>query len=205
MTEDRVRSTRATYDLIAGDYAARNSNPDERDWLTELVAALPAGGRVVDLGCGPGTDAIVLRADGFQTVGLDLSWSMLAIAQHAGVPVAQGDLRRLPFRDGAVDAVWSSAALLHVPREETVATLAEWRRVTRPGGGLGLITSNGEDEGWEVVPYARPPEGEPERRRWFVHRSREELVDALHDAGWHVEHVGARESHRRWHLVRARA
>ncbi|HVF20695.1 MAG TPA: class I SAM-dependent methyltransferase [Mycobacteriales bacterium] len=205
MSEDRVQSTRATYDLIAVDYTARNSNAADRDWLPELTASLPPGARVVDLGCGPGTDAVLLRAEGFDVVGLDLSTSMLTIARQAGVPVLQGDLRRLPLRDRSVDAVCSSASLLHVPREQTVATLVEWRRVTRDGGVLRLATSNGDDEGWEVVPYAPPPEGEPDRRRWFVHRTREELVDALHDAGWRVEHVGARESHRRWHLVRARA
>ena len=206
MTEDRVASTRATYDVIADDYAARQTTTvDSRDWLDELVVGIPSGARIVDLGCGPGTDAVLLRADGFDVIGLDLSTSMLAIARQAGVPVMQGDLRRLPLRDAAVDAVWSSAALLHVPREQTVSTLQEWRRVTRTGGVLALSTSNGDEEGWEVVPYAPPPEGEPDRRRWFVHRSRDELVDALHDAGWRVEHVGARESHRRWHLVRARA
>jgi len=206
VNDDRVASTRTTYDLIADDYHARNTGGTEpRDWYDEVTVGLPPGGRVADLGCGPGLDAAALREKGFDTVGLDLSTSMLFLARGYGVPVVQGDLRRLPFRDGALDGVCSSAALLHVPREETVATLAEWRRVTRPGGALALVTSNGDDEGWEVVPYAPPPEGEPDRRRWFVHRTRDELVTALGDAGWTVEHVGARESHRRWHLVRARA
>ncbi len=204
MTEDRVQSTRATYDEIADDYTGRK-DVGSRDWLDEILVGAAAGGLIIDLGCGPGFEARVMQGDGYRVVGLDLSTSMLQLARQAGVPGVQADLRRLPFADESADAVFSSASLLHVPREDTVPTLAEWRRVTRRGGLLALSTSNGEDEGWEVVPYAPPPEGEPDRRRWFVHRTRDELVDALHDAGWRVEHVGARESHRRWHLVRARA
>lgn len=201
---DPVAATRATYDQIAEAYAARNATTDERDWLDELIGAVPPGGVVVDMGCGPGSDASLLRADGYRAVGLDLSTSMLGLARARGVPVVQGDLRSLPLRDGSVDAVWSCASLLHVPREQTVATLAEWRRVTRVGGGLALSTSSGADEGWEVVPYAREQD-EPDRRRWFVHRTRDELVAAVTAAGWSVEHVGSRESHRVWHLLRARA
>ncbi|HVE62652.1 MAG TPA: class I SAM-dependent methyltransferase [Mycobacteriales bacterium] len=202
---DPVAATRATYDAIAADYAARNSGADPREWLDELTLGLSPGDTVVDLGCGPGIDAAALRAQGLLCLGLDLSTSMLDLARRHDVPVVQGDLRVLPFRDRSLDAVWSCAALLHVPRGETVATLVEWRRVTRPGGALRLSTSNGDDEGWEVVPYVQPPEGEPDRHRWFVHRTRDELVGALTHAGWQVEHVGSRESHRSWHLVRARA
>ena len=202
---DPVAATRATYDDIAEAYAARNApNVGARDWLDELAAAVPSGGVVVDVGCGPGADAALLRAAGHRAIGLDLSSSMLGLARRSGVPVVQADLRELPLRDRSVDAVWSSASLLHVPREQTVATLAEWRRVTRDGGGLALSTSSGADEGWEVVPYARAHD-EPERHRWFVHRTRDELVAAIAAAGWSVEHVGRRESHRVWHLVRARA
>jgi ubiquinone/menaquinone biosynthesis C-methylase UbiE len=201
---DPVAATRATYDLIAGAYAARARGTEaSRDWLGELTEGLEPGARVLDVGCGPGDDAALLRSSGMDVLGLDISTSMLALARAEGVPVVQADLRHLPVRDGAVDAVWSSASLLHVPREETTATLREWRRVTRPGGRLSLTTSNGDDEGWEVVPYDTPPEGEPDRRRWFVHRTRDELLAALADAGWQVEHVGSRESHRTWHLVRA--
>jgi len=203
---DPVASTRTTYDAIAGHYAARiTNNADARDWMDELVHALPSGGQVLDVGCGPGVDAAALRAQGFDCVGLDLSTSMLRLARDRGVPAVQGDLRRLPVRDASVDAVWSCASLLHVPREQTIATLAEWRRVTRDNGALALSTSDGDDEGWEVVPYAPPPEGEPDRRRWFVHRTIDELTAALSAAGWQVEFTGRRESHRVWHLVRAHA
>ncbi|HVE99053.1 MAG TPA: class I SAM-dependent methyltransferase [Mycobacteriales bacterium] len=201
---DPVAATRATYDAIAAAYAGRTRTVDERDWLDELVVAVPPGGTVVDVGCGPGREAELLQADGYRAIGLDVSTSMLALARRNGVPVVQGDLRSLPLRDGAVDAVWSCASLLHVPREQTVATLADWRRVTRDGGGLALSTSSGDDEGWEAVPFASEQD-ERDRRCWFVHRTRDELVSAVTAAGWSVEHVGSREGHRSWHLVRARA
>ena len=206
--DEVVAATRETYDEIAELYAARiDSNDEARDWLTELTADFPdQTARILDVGCGPGHDAAELTRRGHDVLGLDLSTSMLRLARAAGVHVVQGDLRRLPLTGDAVDVVWSSASLLHVPREQTAATLAEWRRVVRAGGRLALSTSSGDDEGWEVVPYAvTDPTAEVGRSRWFVHRTRDELVAALVSAGWQVEHVGERQSHRRWHLIRARA
>ncbi len=119
----------------------------------------------------------------------------------------RGDLRRPPLRTGAVGAVWSAAALLHVPRAEVSATLAQWRRVTRTGGQLALSTSLGDEDGWELVPYAAdggPPDEEP-LRRWFVHHDAGALVGQVTAAGWRVDDVSFYDGARRWVRVRATA
>jgi ubiquinone/menaquinone biosynthesis C-methylase UbiE len=69
-------------------------------------------------------------------IGLDLSRSMLGLAQHRGLPVVQGSLTALPLPDQSVDLVYSMKVLAHVPpiRE----ALAELARVVRPGGHLLL-------------------------------------------------------------------
>ena len=69
-------------------------------------------------------------------IGLDLSRSMLGLAQHRDLPVLQGSLTALPLPDQSVDLVYSMKVLAHVPpiRE----ALAELARVVRPGGHLLL-------------------------------------------------------------------
>jgi SAM-dependent methyltransferase len=138
--------------------------------------------------------------------GFDRSREMVRRAASAGVPVAYGDLRALPVRDGALDGLWSSAALLHVPRPEVPATLRGWRRVLRAGGVLGLSTSLGGDEGWEVVPYdvsAQPMSGDV--RRWFVHHDADERLGLIGAAGFRVKSATEGVSSRRWLMVLATA
>ena len=126
----------------------------------------------------------MLRARGFDAVGVGVDlWSgMLALAREQG-PVVHGDLRRPPLQDEAFDAVWSSAALLHMPMPDVARTLSAWHRLLRPGGRLGLSTSLGGQQGWELVPYATPKPVPKELSRWSVHDDREHLLTLLSEAG----------------------
>ncbi len=48
----------------------------------------------------------------------------------------------LPFRDGAVDEIWSSHALEHIRPADVAPTLTEWFRVLRPGGTAVIQVPN---------------------------------------------------------------
>jgi ubiquinone/menaquinone biosynthesis C-methylase UbiE len=112
------------------------------DRLTRLANALsyqvPAGRRVLDLGCGTGDLAIKAAACGFVVTACDISAAMLQRAVSADV---QGLVdwvqlspvwRRLPFEDQSLDAVLASSVLEYV--EDPAAILREAARVLRPGG-----------------------------------------------------------------------
>lgn len=203
---DPVATTLAAYDLVAGDYATRNAaaTADHVAHQEEFAALVGAGGLVADAGCGPGRDALWFAARGLRVAALDGSRAMVTRAAAAGVPVARADLRALPVRDGALDGLWSSASLLHVPRPQVPAVLRDWRRCLRAGGVLGLTTSTGGDEGWEVVPYdvAAGPLAAPVQR-WFVHHDRDPLLALLAGAGLTVTSVAERIGARRWLQVLA--
>ena len=207
--DPRLEGTRATYDRIAVEYAARSGeddlSPEFRAWRAAAVAG--ARGPFVDLGCGPGRDLAVARAAGVPCLGIDVSPGMLALAAARGLPVVRGDLRRPPLRPGSVGTLYSAAALLHVPREDVAATLSAWRGLLQPGGTLRLSTSLGGDEGWEVVPYApdRGPTGGQRLERWFVHHELRGLTGLLAQAGFTVLEADVRTSHRRWAMVTALA
>lgn len=118
--------------------------------MTELtlgLAAPAAGRRVLDVASGFGQDALALRAQGGQVVGLEPSarmseWARLN-ADRAGDhrPFwVRGWSDALPFRDGTFDAVICKGAIDHFDRPERA--LAEMARVARPRGRVVLAIAN---------------------------------------------------------------
>ena len=196
---DYVERTRATYDAVSGLYQQRTASlwPElivHLDWFSSVVGS---SGRAVDVGCGPGRDTRALRDRGVAVVGLDLS---LAQLKTGGLPeVCVADLRALPVRSDSVDGVWCQAAFLHVPREDVVPTLSEFRRVLHPGGWLYLCTTEGDGERWETERYG------DDHPRWFVHHRRDALVLMLDRVGFEVISAEIETADRRWVSIRARA
>ena len=133
----------------AAEYALMDEAEDAMWWyravhsrlltaLADVLGAAPA--RVLDAGCGTGG---LLRALGSALPALELSGlefdpaAASRAAQKSGVPVAGGDVNRLPFRDGCFDAAVAVDVLCHRGVRENEA-LAELRRVLAPGGTLLL-------------------------------------------------------------------
>ncbi|TDD24454.1 class I SAM-dependent methyltransferase [Nonomuraea diastatica] len=130
------------YDSFAEAYSAETENS-----LINAYVARPAimalagdvtGRRILDAGCGSGPLSAALCERGAVVTGIDSSAGMLAVARRrlgddADLHVA--DLRDpLPFADGAFDDVVASLVLHYL--EDWGPTLAEMRRVLRPGGRL---------------------------------------------------------------------
>ena len=103
---------------------------------------LPAGARVLDVGCGPGRHAHALANRGFAVVGVDISsrFVTLAAAGPPGARFVRGDARRLPF-PGAFDATFSLCqggfGLLNGEAGD-LQVLTGMRDATRPGGVVAL-------------------------------------------------------------------
>lgn len=97
-----------------------------------------AGKRVLEIGGGVGTDGRQFARHGARYVDADLSTGSLALAKRAfevfGLTgrFINADAENLPFRDEAFDAVYSHGVLHHTP--DTTRTIAEVRRVLKPGG-----------------------------------------------------------------------
>jgi len=72
-------------------------------------------------------------------------------------------------------------------------------RFLRRGGDLG------DGEGWEAVPYAaaRGPQGGQRLERWFVHHEFDTLLSVITGAGFVVDRVDTRTTHRAWAMVSA--
>ncbi len=134
---------RRSYDRSAATYDARFRAHQREKYAVMLDDGPDLGrGPWLDLGCGTG----LLRAyltergrDAAALVGLDFSRAMLARARTGGLPVAQGALDALPFRNGAFGAVLAFTVLRIIPDVEAEPrTLAEIARVLARGGVLVL-------------------------------------------------------------------
>jgi ubiquinone/menaquinone biosynthesis C-methylase UbiE len=111
-------------------------------WSTydALIAFAPLGKRILVPGCGFGDDAIRLARLGADVCASDLSPDIVEIARHRAVAMAVPNIRfdvlpaeRMDYPDDSFDLVFFNDILHHV---DIPATLAEARRVLRPGGTL---------------------------------------------------------------------
>lgn len=110
----------------------------------EVVEAIEGGslpaGRVLDLGCGTGTNCIYLARHGWQAVGVD--FSRVAIrrarrkARRAGVDCRfhHADVTELGFLEDRFDFVLDIGCLQGVPAERRALYAQDVARLARPGG-----------------------------------------------------------------------
>lgn len=161
------------YDRNAAEYAERAYSRNLDFLLEPFCQAVPAGGRVLDLGSGPGRDSLALTARGYAVISIDRSLGLLR--QHrerGGSNLVRGDLSWLPFRNGVFDGVWACASLLHVAKARLIFTLNEARRVLRSEGVLFLSVKAGAGESTDA-----------DGRFWALYEEGE-LADALTIAGF---------------------
>jgi demethylmenaquinone methyltransferase/2-methoxy-6-polyprenyl-1,4-benzoquinol methylase len=149
-----MRLRRVYYDLFSSVYDrvialhSGDASARLRDLLIDRTG-VQAGGMLLDL-CS-GTGAVALRArratgpDGL-VIGLDFSWGMIRRARAnaarmgvADVAFVVGDATRLPFAPASFDAVSCSHAMYELRPEARGRTLAEARRVLRPGGRFVMM------------------------------------------------------------------
>ena len=144
MSRQPLLEPREAYALWATSYPAHAHNPvmraEERAMLGLMPGALH-GQAVLDVGCGSGRYMLhALRRGAARVTGVDLSPHMLAragtelAALHADAPVAlvQGSLAALPLPDAQADLTVCGLVVGHL--DDLRQSLAELRRVTRPGG-----------------------------------------------------------------------
>jgi len=144
------------YDAIARTYADHirsNRGPETyfRSFLDRILARVPPGGRVLDLGCGAGLVSAELARRG-RVVGLDRSAVQLSLTR-ANAPqsaLVRADIAEAAFRPRSFDAIVAFWTLIHVQRDRHPAVLARIHEWLRPPGvfaaTLGTSDSPGDIE-----------------------------------------------------------
>jgi SAM-dependent methyltransferase len=175
----------AWYDKNAKEYNFSSSEIDMIAFYREFLPKID--GNILDVGCGPGRDAKHFHKLGFNVTAIDPSKSMIGLvssisAIETHVMNAQG----LNWID-RFDGVWSSASLLHVPRDEMKPTLRKIHRAMKTGG-VFFCSFKLRDEEWE--------EGE----RYFNGYSKKSFHDLIESVGgfkiqklWETNDIGGRD------------
>ncbi|WP_278313254.1 class I SAM-dependent methyltransferase [Lolliginicoccus levis] len=140
-----LAETRSSYDADAAGYAERvdgllEKHPHLRahlDVFAELVRR-SGGGPVADVGCGPGYVTRHLHDSGAESLGIDLSPGMVAIARraHPGLRFEVGTMTGLDLDAHSVGGVVAFWSTIHIPDDAMPGVIEEFRRVLRPGGHL---------------------------------------------------------------------
>ena len=150
--------------------------------------------RILDFGCGPGRDLAAFRARGHETIGLEGSPPLAAMArEHSGCEVWEQDFLALKLPSRRFDGIFANASLFHVPRQELPRVLRELHAALKPDGVLFASNPRGHnEEGWnggrygvyhdleswraflkaaafsELEYYYRPSGLPPERQPWLA-------------------------------------
>ncbi|MEW5764031.1 MAG: class I SAM-dependent methyltransferase [Acidobacteriota bacterium] len=187
--------TRSAYDAVADRYHELFRDEligkeYDRDLLDEFARSFGVGGRVLDAGCGPcGHVSRYLRNRGLAVVGVDLSVSCLRTARRCQplIPVAAGDLARLPFGSSVFAGVVAYYSLIHTPKRFLRRLLQEFRRTLASGGRLLLAVKEGTSEGYEPELLGAPVP------IYFSRFTLEEMARVLEGGGFRVERLERRD------------
>ncbi|MBR9988232.1 MAG: class I SAM-dependent methyltransferase [Gemmatimonadetes bacterium] len=176
--------------------------PPWRERCEALALFLPAvtAGRLLDVGCGNGVFAARMRSLGWDVMCVEPDPRAATAARGAfGLTVHSGTLESAALPSGSFDAIALGHVIEHVP--DPIATLAECRRLLKPGGQLVAVTPNIRSLGRRMFGRHWMHWDVPRHRYLF---SPDSLVEVARRAG--LRTVQARTSARgaRWAWRRSR-
>lgn len=169
--------TLQTYAEKAGEYADLTTKSTVKDpMFYRFLDAMPKGGHVLDLGCGPGHHAALMAQAGFQVTATDAVPEMVALAdQHPGVTAHRATFDDITGHD-LYDGIWANFSLLHAPRADMPRHLKALHTALKSGGlfHIGLKTGTGSKR--------------DKIDRLYTYYTLTELTELLNEAGFTVEH-----------------
>ena len=184
MTDPRA-ATIAAYQADAAAYAAgvaalsapvASAVAADRE---EFARRVGPGGRVLEIGSGPGRDARALEELGLSVRRTDVTPALVDLMRADGFAADVLD-PRVDDLGGPWDGVWANAVLLHLARDEMPVVLARLAAATRPGGALYLTVKEGDGEAWSTHGHVAAP-------RHFTYWREQPLHALLTGAGWEVD------------------
>ncbi|MBR2281651.1 MAG: class I SAM-dependent methyltransferase [Spirochaetales bacterium] len=163
---DNNRKTIRYYDEHAEEFSTAANTADMSRDYERFLKYVPAGGTIVDIGCGNGRDLRFFSESGYRASGVDASETLCRLAaENSGCPVVHCDaLSWVPETE--CDAIWANASLLHMPLEDIVSFIRTKTRHLKPGGVLYFSMKAGIGEGFD------------EKGRFFTPFS-ESIVDSV--------------------------
>ena len=134
------------YDEHCEQYARATFDVDMTAVYQPFLELVPAGGRLLDAGCGSGRDALSFSKLGFEVEAFDASAKCVEHARElTGLDVGQLRFDEMDFED-EFDGIWACASLLHVDRNELEDVLGRFHRALRTRGAMYLSFKEGRED-----------------------------------------------------------
>jgi len=148
---DSMQRTLQSYEASARDYdaiVADHPPPEIEDALRRMVALVPAGGSVLEVGSGTGRDADFVESLGVIVRRTDATQAFLDLQAERGKQGALLNVVSDPL-GGPYDAILAMAVLIHVDRAQIAPVLHKVFDALAPGGAFlaGMRIGEGETNG----------------------------------------------------------
>ncbi len=185
-----VELSASSYNNIALEYSKKHfKEPKFKEPLSYFVKHLPKNAKVLDAGCGPGGESDFFVQNGFDTVGIDISNTMLEIAKKN---ISKGkfinmDLLDLKFDHSEFDGVWCCRTLIHIPKKESVNVLSNIKKILKPNGIVGIcIVGTGISQEYITNAPYDSPDKIGKFKVFFREFGKNELEKELKQAGFKI-------------------
>ena len=143
----------SAYDHIAGFYTDAYADNDDQDakYLDEFIIRL-SGNKVLDMGCGSGTNTAYLQKKGLKVIGIDASSSMLSTARrlYQTIQFEEQDILNTSFSKNAFDGIVLAYVINHLNKKGLALLRAEIDRILRKDGLLFVSAHVGDTE--SIIP-----------------------------------------------------
>ena len=196
----KMSTTIDYYNEQADSYYQNTVNVDLDTTRRRFAAYLPAGAKVIDIGCGSGRDVFAFSNLGYNTIGLDASEELVKLAaKRLDVKVFRADMSAWisgePF-----DGIWCCASLMHLSDDECKRFFKNLQYNLKIGGTFYMSVKSGISTGIdEAGRYMRN----------FTEEEIRELVDSvpglLIRELWYTEDTLQRSNFRWLNVIAKRA
>jgi len=182
---DSMQRTLQSYEASARDYdaiVADHPPPELEDALRRMVACMPTGGSVLEVGSGTGRDADFVESLGVIVRRTDATQAFLDLQAERGKQGALLNVVTDPL-GGPYDAILAMAVLIHVDRAQIAPVLRKVFDALAPGGVFlaGMRIGEGETNGDYQTVY------------WDRDRFVAQLAAAGLQLGWERQWIGREE------------
>jgi SAM-dependent methyltransferase len=138
--------THRYYEDKAEEYLARTFQLDMESLYKPFLELIPAGGTILDAGCGPGRDILAFLKKGFQVTAFDASAKMVElVSKQTDIVAFQMRFQELNYEQ-EFDGIWACASLLHVPFCELGDVLIRFHLALKTGGICFMSFKQGNGE-----------------------------------------------------------
>ena len=145
--------TIAYYNISAERFADGTIDVDFEDVQKRFISYIPAGGYILDFGCGSGRDTKFFLSEGYKVDAVDGSARICQIAaRNTGIPIQYMLFSEL-YECEKYDGIWACASILHLPKLELKDVFRKMITATKSGGYIYTSFKYGDFEGYRNERY----------------------------------------------------